>query len=155
MTAGGGTANVWLGLAYAHAGLREETAKLQALDRALQIDPHNARALILKGDHYAKAGDVRAASTFYMAALRAAPPAESTPADLASELARARSACARYASDYEGHLRARLAAQGPVSETMTGRFERALDIMLGRKQVYLQEPSTFYFPELPQIQFYE
>jgi len=31
----------------------------------------------------------------------------------------------------------------------------AVDLLLGRKQLYLQQPSSFYFPGLPQRQFYE
>jgi aspartyl/asparaginyl beta-hydroxylase (cupin superfamily) len=34
------------------------------------------------------------------------------------------------------------------------RFTHALDILTGRKQVYLQQPQAFYYPELPNIQFY-
>ncbi len=35
------------------------------------------------------------------------------------------------------------------------RFGRALDLLLGRRQIYLQQPQVFYFPELPQIEFYD
>jgi len=30
----------------------------------------------------------------------------------------------------------------------------AIELLLGKKQVYLQEPRRFFYPELPQIQFY-
>lgn len=35
------------------------------------------------------------------------------------------------------------------------RMRAALDLLLGRTQLYLQQPSMFYFPGLPQRQFYE
>jgi aspartate beta-hydroxylase len=35
------------------------------------------------------------------------------------------------------------------------RFAHALDLLAGRRQIYQQQPQYFYFPEMPQIQFYE
>ena len=35
------------------------------------------------------------------------------------------------------------------------RFQQSLDIIAGRRHIYLQEPTGYYFPELPQIQFYD
>jgi aspartyl/asparaginyl beta-hydroxylase (cupin superfamily) len=37
----------------------------------------------------------------------------------------------------------------------TQRFTRAVDLLLGRRQIYLQQPQVFYFPELPQIELYD
>ena len=48
---------------------------INEIDRVLAAEPRNVRALILKADHLANAGDVRSASSFYLAALRAAGPA--------------------------------------------------------------------------------
>ena len=35
------------------------------------------------------------------------------------------------------------------------RFGQSLDILLGRKRIHVQEPCHFYFPQLPQKQFYD
>jgi aspartyl/asparaginyl beta-hydroxylase (cupin superfamily) len=40
-------------------------------------------------------------------------------------------------------------------ENRSPRFQRSLDILSGHKQIYVQEPTGYYFPELPQIQFYD
>src|SRR5581483_12139579 len=45
--------------------------------------------------------------------------------------------------------------RGGFKEANTPRFARALDLLLGRRQIYQQQPQYFYFPELPQIEFYE
>ncbi|HYE48103.1 MAG TPA: aspartyl/asparaginyl beta-hydroxylase domain-containing protein [Azospirillaceae bacterium] len=145
----------WLGLAYACHGLKDAAARLAALDRVLEIDPRNLRALALKGDHFAEAGDGRAAAAFYGAAVRLAPPADRLPPDLQAELRRAEAMAARYAADFEGYLRGQMQARGFAPGRSSGRFERGLDILFGRRQVYHQEPQVFLFPELPQIQFYE
>jgi aspartate beta-hydroxylase len=37
----------------------------------------------------------------------------------------------------------------------TERFVHAVDLLMGKKQIYLQQPKFFYYPELPQIQFFD
>ena len=130
---------------------------LAAIDRLLAADPRNVRALLLKGDHFAAAGDVRSASSFYLAALRAVPPAAQLPPDLLASLKRAQESCARYAQAYKTYLRDSLSAHGVDADAANAnsRFGRSLDIVLGEKRIYLQEPRYYYFPELPNIQFYE
>ena len=148
-------ASVWLGLAYACAGLNDGPGMLAAADRALELQPRNPRALILKGDWFAEAGDARAASAFYRSALAAAPPPDQLAADLALEVRRAQAAVDRYAEAYEAHIRGRLAAQGFADGAASRRFAQSVDLMTGRKQLYLQQPRFYYFPELPQRQFYD
>ena len=42
-------------------------------------------------------------------------------------------------------------AKGPPA----ARFAESLDLFFGRRQAYFQRPRYYYFPGLPQIQFYE
>jgi aspartate beta-hydroxylase len=35
------------------------------------------------------------------------------------------------------------------------RFRHSVDILLGRRDIYVQQPLLYYFPELPQVQFYD
>jgi len=152
---GGADSAVWLGLAFACKNLGDNDGKLAAIDKVLAAEPRNLRALVLKGDHFAQAGDGRTASTFYGAALRAAPPLNQLPTDLAKDIQRAQAARERYAKEYEEHLRSRLAAQGFSEATSSRRFAHSMDLLLGKKQLYVQQPLFYYFPELPQIQFYD
>lgn len=149
VAAGRADGPVWLGLAFARRGLGDHAGKLEALERLLALEPRHLRGLIMKADHFAEAGDGRAASAFYRAALRAAPPAERLPPELLAELRRAQAASDRYAAEYEAQLLGAIPA-GPGAE----RFAESIDLMLGRKQIFLQEPRHYYFPGLPQIQFY-
>src|SRR5256886_10225566 len=148
-------ASAYLGLAYACAGLKDHPAARAAVDRALTLEPRNLRALIMKADYLDALGDARAASSFYRAAVSTAPPAEQLPADLRSELARAQAMCGRYAAQFETFLRQRLAARGLAEGRATGRFRDSLDILTGSKKIYFQDPRQYFFPGLPQIQFYE
>jgi hypothetical protein len=112
------------------------------------------RGLLDRGRAYAEQGDSRAAASFYAAALRmgGGPVAPM----LAAALGDARAYLDRTAAAYRTHLERVIAAAGAGP-----RMDEAFDIMLGRKPVdpprvpYPQQPSTFYFPALPQTQFYE
>jgi aspartate beta-hydroxylase len=153
--AAGTSALAWAGLAAASQRLGDNRAALSAVDRALAIDPRNSQALIVRADLFAEAGDRRAASAHYAAALRNAPPqAQLTPFGVA-ELRRTRDVCERYAREYEMFLKGKLAQKGFDPEHSSSRFAMSFEMSMGRKKLYLQQPSQYYFPELPQIQFYD
>lgn len=125
-----------------------------ALDRLLAAEPRNIPALIRRADCFAAAGDTRSASAFYLMAIRSAPP-KGVSREIAEELARAQQICDRFAAEYADYLKQSLAAQGFDEQHSSPRFAQSVDIVLGRKQIYLQQPKYYYFPGLPQIQFYE
>ncbi len=144
-----------LGLAYACRMLRDSAASRVAVDNALALEPRNLRALILKADHLAEEGDARAASSFYLTAVKAAPPPEQLPDDLRADVRRAQAMCDRYAAQFEAYLKERLTAASSTDGFTSRRFAQSLDILFGKKKIYFQDPLYFFFPELPQIQFYE
>ena len=150
--AGLADASAFLGLAYACRALRDHAAALVAVDAALALEPRDLRALIFKADQLSIAGDARAAS-FYQEAVKAAPPAGQVPPDLRDELARAQAMCDRFTGQFAAHLRKRFGQDG-TGET-SRRFAQSLDILAGIRQIYFQAPRHYYFPELPQIQFYD
>lgn len=153
--AGKGDAALFHCLAHACAALRDADGALRAVDRALAMAPSNLQSLLLKADLLAARGDGRGATAFYQAALKAAPPEDQLAAFMRQELARARAKCDEYAQKFAGHLEQRLGAGGLDGSAGTRRFQHALDLLLGRRQVYHQSPRYFYFPGLPQIQFFE
>ena len=148
-------AEAWFGLAQAFRALKNAPGASAAIERTLALEPRSFRALVLRGDLYAEDGNGRAASSFYAAAVRSAPPQGQLTAQLSSELRRAQDMCERYAREYESFLRERLIANGLDPAHSSGRFAQSLDLMMGRKKIFLQQPVQYYLPELPQIQFYE
>jgi len=129
-------------------------AALAAAKRALQLEPRNVRALILSADALAAAGDDRAASSFYLAAVRSAPPLESAAPDMRLAVQRAREACDRYAATFEEFLRERVGREALArSEGM--RFAQSLDILIGKKPINEQRPRYYYFPGLAAIAFHD
>src|SRR5258706_10011014 len=155
VAAGLADASTCLGLAHACRSLEDRTGSLAAVDRALALDPGNWLALIFKGDHLAAEGDGRSASTYYLQAVNLAPRPEELPAVARGEVLRARAACERYAAQFESFLSERLVASGFAEGQSPRRFSPALDLLFRRRQIFVQQPRYFYYPELPQIQFYE
>ncbi|MCC7198771.1 MAG: aspartyl/asparaginyl beta-hydroxylase domain-containing protein [Gammaproteobacteria bacterium] len=144
-----------LGLARACELLKDQAGRIAAVDQLLAVEPRHLPALILRGDLFAAVGDTRSASAYYLAALKVAPPAEQLPPGLVRELKRVQQACAAYSEQYKSWIGERMAASGFDAKTSSQRFAQSLDIVLGRKKIYVQEPKYYYFPALPQIQFYE
>ena len=151
---GSADAAAFVGLAYACRDMGDGAGSLAAAERALELEPRNLRALILKGDRLAAGGDDRAASSFYLAAVRASPPPEQLPADLRAEVARAKSACDRYASTFESYLRDRIGREA-LERPSSRRFAQSIDILVGRKAINVQRPRYYYFPGLAAIPFRE
>ena len=149
----GAGAEAWFGLSLTHRRLGSLDAESQALDRTLELEPRHLPALIRKGDLYTARSDARAATSFYRAAIKIAGPLPALDPEWRAEVARINALVKGNAHLFEQHLLSDLGAsdlEAPGSQ----RFARALDVMLGRRQVYLQQPQVFYFPELPQIEFY-
>jgi aspartyl/asparaginyl beta-hydroxylase (cupin superfamily) len=125
---------------------------LAAIDGALARNPRDIAALIAKADHLAQAGDLRAASAYYLQAVRLAS-ALPLPAELRAEVARAQAVCDRVAAQLESGLRERLPPEG--LDGSASRFRESLDILFGHRQPYFQQPQYYFFPGLPQVQFYD
>jgi len=148
-------AQVLFGLAQACRLLADSRGAGAALDRLLRAEPQNLMALVQRGDLHADAGDTRAASSFYQTALRLAPPRNQLAGAMVQELERVAAACNRYAKDYTEFLTTQLAKRGFEPDRSSARFAESVDIVLGRRQVFVQQPKYYFFPGLPQIQFYD
>jgi aspartyl/asparaginyl beta-hydroxylase (cupin superfamily) len=150
--AGQANAAVWVALAMAHLSLGDMAAERAALEAALKLDPRDLRALLMMADHYAKAGDTRAAGSYYTAFAKLAE-ASGDPA-LQPAAAQARATLAEHSAAYETQLRQKLGSHA-LDQPQAHRMRRALDLMLGKSEVFLQQPRNFYFPELPNIEYAE
>jgi aspartate beta-hydroxylase len=150
----GAGAEAWFALSLAHRRLGSLEAEGPALDRTLELDPRHLPALIRKGDLYMTRSDPRAANSFYRAAVKIAGMLPALGEEWRAEIERIGKVIDSNSRVFERHLLSELdgqTLQGPGGR----RFARALETMLGRRQVYLQQPQVFYFPELPHIEFYE
>lgn len=148
--AGQATSAVWLGVAIAHRALGDSEKELAALKQGLELDPRDIRALIMTADHYAAAGDPRAANAYYDAVVKVAVAAGSVEPGLQAEVGRAHHMTQRFGAAYETHLLKELASR-PLDSPEARRFRQSLDLLLGKSEIYLQQPRHYYFPELANI----
>ena len=159
LTAGQDDVLTRLGLAYASQALGDAAAAREAVDAALALDAGNLRALLLKGELVLADGDERAAAAFFQAALNSAPAAAGLPPDLQHSLQQAQATVVRLAGHFEAtvrrHLAALPAALAAAGGGASARFEQSLDLLLGKKALYLQQPRLYCFPQLPHIQFFD
>lgn len=128
----------------------------KAIDQLIATDPSNVSALIRKADLRSSAGDEKAATGFYMAALKAAAQKRSPEAS-AGDLARAEAACQRSFRRFEDYLEDSLTRAGFGPNQRPQRFQESIDILMGRRSAVseIQQPRTFFYPGLPQRRFYE
>jgi aspartyl/asparaginyl beta-hydroxylase (cupin superfamily) len=150
----GAGADAWFGLSLAHRRLRAPEAERAALERVLAVEPRHVPALIRKGDLYTESSEARSATPFYRAALKIAGTMSQPPPSWRPELERIAALIERNSQAFEQHLLADLRGRG-LGGPGSRRFAQALDLLLGRRQIYFQQPQIFYFPGLPQVQFYE
>lgn len=151
---GRANAQVWLLLAVTCRAMNDMRATEAAADALLAMEPHAVRGLILKGDCRAAAGDDRSAIQAYEIAIRAADN-QDLPADLEAELGRAKHWVLAFQTRVHGLRETALSAAGFPREKRSPRFQQSLDILSGVSRIYVQEPTGYYLPELPQIQFYD
>lgn len=144
----------WLLLAQACQMLGDTQAEEAALAALLALDPRHLAGLLLMAGLKARTGDSRAASSFYTTALAVADNA-GAPQQLVPLLEQAQRFLVQANADYGRFLTDHLASGGIKPGQVSPRVDAAIDLLLGRKQLYLQEPTNFYFPGLPQRQFYE
>jgi len=153
---GAGFANpeLWMLTANACRLAGDAAGEEAALDRLLTLEPRAVAAIIQKADIRLKAGDETAAAGLYRKALQLAE-GGTVPQQLVPEVRRAERAMEQLKARYTAHLDASLGALGFPEDGRSRRFQHSLDLRAGRRQVFLQEPTDYYFPGLPQVQFFE
>ena len=120
-----------------------------ALQRILDQDIRNLPAMLAMAQNADRRGDARGATSWYRSALAQAA-ATGAPPHLQPLLQKAQDYVARSSRTFEEHL---MDAIGGLPRLP--RIQLATDLLLGKQSLFLQQPSIFYFPGLPQRAFYE
>ncbi|MBB6520657.1 aspartyl/asparaginyl beta-hydroxylase domain-containing protein [Pseudoteredinibacter isoporae] len=148
-------AGVWLGLAFACGNAKDSQGALDAVNRALQLQPQNPQALLFKADNLWHGGEKTTAAEFYQGFLIQAEQNPQLAPDLRAQVPRAQANYQSVENEQLGYLQEQVNALGLKPENTGPRFQEALDISMGKKQFYPQQPSKFFFPQLPHIQFFD
>jgi tetratricopeptide (TPR) repeat protein len=148
--------SLWANLASSLKALGRRTEELDALEKALELEPRHLSALLQKGAYLEETGDVRNAARTYQNALACIAPNAEVPAAVREALAHARSLVQSDQAQLLAQLEQPLAA---VRERHGGagqrRFEACLEILMGQRSAYHSQPTWMYFPGLPAIEFFE
>ncbi len=152
---GRATPQIWLLLAQSCDMIDDRAAARAALGQVLAVDPGNPYALVMQGEIHSRDGNDRAASSWYDRAIDAGARIGAMPQDLVDRLARAEAERAAISDRFATAMATALVAGGVDGAAAGPRFAEAVAIVSGQTRPYLQEPSSFYFPGLPQQAFYD
>jgi aspartate beta-hydroxylase len=151
-----GDLRLWLNLAVVLRQLQDYEAAFQALREALSIDNRNFPALLMQAALLDRLGRAREAATAYGIALVQAPPDDELDAPTRQAVARAREVHARHVAELGRHVREGLGdARDALSGAEKRRLETFIDTTLRVRKRYRQEPMEYFYPGLPDIEFYE
>ena len=147
---------LWANLASSLKALGRRTEELDALDKALELEPRHLSALLQKGAVYEERGEIRVAARTYQNMLACLPPGSQVPAAIKDAVSHAKQLVDKDLADLTSAL------EGPLAEIRDrhgGQRQRRVDLcletLMGKRQPYYSQPTWMYMPELPAIEFYE
>jgi aspartate beta-hydroxylase len=146
----------WLSLSAALRKLGRREAELNALERALALDPTHLVVLLQKGALLDLMHKPRSAATVYGHALQSLPTGTKLPAPIEAHVRHAEMRVQENAVTLAAIIDKRLGAlrsAQPGAAQM--RFDRCLDRILGRRRIYVPEPTFMLFPYLRNYEFFE
>jgi aspartyl/asparaginyl beta-hydroxylase (cupin superfamily) len=155
IAADGSSKVLWLNLAYACRSLGDHNCAVQALDKALAIDPRYVLALLCKGELMEGLGESKKAFFFYEAALDSIASGRTAPEQVAGGLKHAQDVVLANRKALEGFLEQEVApVRARHAATDQHRYEACRDLYLRKRRVYHSQPKQILFPYLPEIEFF-
>jgi aspartate beta-hydroxylase len=147
---------LWANLASSLKALGRRSEELDAIEKALELEPRNLSALLQKGAYLEETGDTRNAARIYQNALACLPPGADVPPNVRDAFAHAKSvvdadlmALTNVLERPLDEIRQRYGG-GPQR-----RVDQCIETLMGRRRVFHSQPTWMYFPELPAIEFFE
>ena len=145
----------WLSLAAALRALKRHEAELNALERALALDPTHLVVLLQKGALLDLMGKPRSAGAVYAHALQTLAPGTALPPPVQAHVQHAEKRVRENAVALGAAIDERLASVRRAKAADEHlRFDRCLDRLLGRRRIYTSEPTFMLFPFLRNYEFF-
>ena len=146
----------WIQLAVACRNQKDEAGEENAIRRALEQDPRELVALILRADLLERQGKHHQAAAAFRAVASVAPSLENLRPELRAAVAKALAQTDQYNRDFgafmDRHLDSTL--KEFAGENLQ-RFRNAVAIMVGREKRFDSQSVMFHYPALPAIEFFE
>jgi aspartate beta-hydroxylase len=148
--------SLWANLASSLKALGRPVEEMDAIEKALQLEPRHLSALLQYAQYYERHGKTRQAARAYQNALASLPPNFEPPEAVREALSHAKSVVEADQAALWATLEAPLAtARERHGGTRQRRVDRCLDILMGKSRAFHSQPTWMYFPELPEIDFFE
>jgi aspartyl/asparaginyl beta-hydroxylase (cupin superfamily) len=151
----GATPSLYLNLASALRDVGDSVGEMDALQSALALDPYFYLAQFQKASLLEKLGQAKLAAGTFHAALSSLRPGSQIPSAMQPVIEHAQRCVAANFQDLDHFLQERLRA---IRERHSGaaqdRVDDCLASLLGRKRIYVQQPTFTHFPRLPAIEFF-
>jgi len=149
-------ATFWLNLAMACRVLQDFNAERGALDKALAIDPYFFLALLQKAMLLERLGNTREAAGVFQAFLSSLPREAKQAPSLQQAITHAQAAVHKNNAALELFLTEKLRDIRLQNDTSDQRrIDDSINVLLGKKQVFTQQPTFMHVPYLPAIPFYD
>ncbi len=148
--------SAWLNLAAVRRQRKDLDAAFNAIQQVLTLDGRNFLGLLMSASMLESEGRAVPAALAYGAALANAPPDQALDAPTLQAVKRGRVVHGAYTRQLGEHVRHRIADAGArCSQAERSRLDAFIDMTLRVRRRYRQEPTEYYYPGLPAIEFYE
>lgn len=145
---------LWVNLASAHRGAGDAASERAALQSALALDRFHMGALVRKAELEERAGASKDAALAWNAVLQVAQTYTDPSPHLKEVVSRGEAFIARHATELSDKYDATFGSDRAADPDMR-RFNRCLDIILGRSAVFRNDCQGVYFPFLPADEFFD
>jgi aspartyl/asparaginyl beta-hydroxylase (cupin superfamily) len=147
---------LWLNLARVHERAGDDTAEREALDAALAIDQRDLMALIRLAQHHERREEMGQAATRWAAVAALSSEQFNPNPELRATFDHARAFVAQRAQELADALAAGLKSDlDAASPRDRRRASAAMEVMLGRREVYVNHCHGMHYPFLPADEFFD
>lgn len=141
-----------LAISYKTSGMDSEA--LEAINISLIHNEKDIKSHVIKGVLHESKGNIRNAIQSYGNVTRLGAEQFDISNPIKRDIATASSRIPILMKQLEKMTFKTFEEMGINSDKQDTKFHDALNILFGHKEIYYQEPHQFYYPELPQKQFY-
>ncbi len=149
-------ADVWVTLSFAKSLLGDMSGRIQALQKAVELEPSSVRARLHLGQALVGAGETDAARAAFREGLQGVPGLANRSSEIDQLIAAAESFLGPEARpEKTPHPLDDFARDHNVgAHPDDGLFSQSLDFLMGRSVPYTSRPTRYLYPGLPSRQFY-
>ena len=151
-TSGEATLDLWMKLSAVRRALGDTQGALEAIDRGLTLSPLDFSALLARAMLLERSGHPQAGAAFRKAVAQL-PPGEDVPAGLVPAVEHAKKRAAEHQDALEQRLLKSLSSD--LTPALRAKLERFASNTSRRTRHFHQEPTSFHFPEMPEIEFHD